>query len=141
MSRKMMGLLAGILALSGCAMMGDGIPPEQLPNYGLVVSRISDHGRNMDTLPSSLRGFDNEAYVSWINGKAAFPARQMMNLLPGEYDIQVGLGCGNSATCRPSRIYKIRVEAGKRYILTPDAIYVSDRSVPRADANEKLYQY
>lgn len=144
MSKRMMiGLLSvliGATALTGCKMFGDGIPPEQLGNYGIVVSRISEGGRNMDTLPSSLEGRDTTAYVSWINGKRAMPARASMNMLPGEYEFQVGLGCSNSATCRPSRAYKIIVKAGYRYVLTPDGIFVSDRTIPRSQAGEKLYQ-
>lgn len=144
MSKRMMigllSMLIGATALTGCKMLGDGIPPEQLGNYGLVVSRISEKGRSMDTLPSSQQGFDTTAYISWINGKHAMPASEMMNMLPGEYEFQVGLGCSNSATCRPSRAYKIIVKAGYRYVLTPDGIFVSDRTIPRSQAGEKLYQ-
>lgn len=101
LKRMMIGLLSmliGATALTGCKMFGDGIPPEQLGNYGIVVSRISEGGRNMDTLPSSLEGRDTTAYVSWINGKRAMPARASINMLPGEYEFQVGLGCSNSAS-------------------------------------------
>lgn len=133
-------MLISATVLSGCAMFSDGIPPEKLGEYALVVSRIGDRGSNMDTLPSSMQGFENTAYISWINGKTLFPASSQKNMLPGEYEFQVGLGCGNSATCRPSRPYKITVKAGYRYVLTPEGVYVSDRNTPRSKNSETLYQ-
>lgn len=132
-------ILVGVFALSACAMLGDGIPPEKLGEYAIVESHISMQGRNMDTLQDSMRGIDNFAYISWINGKPAFPARQAMNVLPGEYTFQVGIGCNNSATCRPGAPFKLNVKAGSRYVLLPEGVMVSDRFVPREKATEKPY--
>lgn len=134
-----MAVLVGAVSLSGCAMFGDGIPPEKLGEYALVESHISLRGRNMDTLPDSMRGLDNYASISWINGKPAFPARQAMNVLPGEYSFQVGIGCDNTATCRPGTPFKLNVKAGSRYVLLPEGVMVSDRSVPRGQATETRY--
>ncbi|MDO8990072.1 MAG: hypothetical protein Q7U91_10615 [Sideroxyarcus sp.] len=131
--------MIGVTALSGCAMMGDGIPPEKLGEYAQVASRIGLRGSNMDTLPDSRRGFENTANISWINGKSIFPAREALNMLPGEYEFQVGIGCDNTATCRPGKPYKLVVKAGMRYVLTPNAVYVSDRYVPRNKAVEAVY--
>lgn len=131
--------MIGVTALSGCAMMGDGIPPEKLGEYAQVVSRIGLRGSNMDTLPDYRRGMENTANISWVNGKSIFPAREALNVLPGEYEFQVGIGCDNTATCRPSQAHKLVVKAGKRYVLTPYAVYVSDRNVPRSKATETVY--
>lgn len=132
--------MVGAVALTGCAMMGDGIPPEKLGEYGLIESHIGARGSNMDTLPAAMQGFETTAYISWVNGKAAFPARPTMNVLPGEYDFQVGIGCGNTATCRPSTPYRLKVKAGLRYVLTPSGVLVSDRFVARQEAKETRYQ-
>jgi len=120
-------------------MLGDNIPPEKLGEYALIESHTSLRGRNMDTLPSAMRGMDNYANISWINGKTAFPAKRNMNVLPGEYTFQVGLGCDNTATCRPGTPYKLNVQAGKRYALLPEGVMVSDRFAPRDTATEKPY--
>ena len=132
--------MIGLAALSGCAMMGDGIPPEKLGEYAQIVSRVGLHGSNMDTQPRAMSGLENTANISWVNGKSIFPAREKLNVLPGEYDFQVGLGCDNTATCRPGRVYKLVVKAGYRYVITPDAVYVSDRTQPRTSSNERIYQ-
>jgi L-2-hydroxyglutarate oxidase LhgO len=50
------------------------------------------------------------------------------------------LGCANTATCRPSRAYHLSVKAGYRYVLTPNAVYVSDRKSPRNTATEEKYE-
>lgn len=121
-------------------MFGEDIPPEKLGEYAQIVSRIGEQGSNMDTLPRSREGFEMTATIAWINGKVSFPARQVVNVLPGEYEFQVGLGCSNTATCRPSRPYKLTVKAGYRYVITPSAVYVSDRNIPRSEAKETLYQ-
>lgn len=112
-------VLIGMLSLSGCAMLGDGIPADKLGDYALVESDIG--------------------LISWINGKTVFPARGSMNMAPGEYDFQVGIGCSNTATCHPSRPYKLVVKAGKRYVLTQGDVMVSDRFTPRAQAKETPY--
>lgn len=135
----LMATIVGTAALTGCAMMGDGIPPEKLGEYGLIESRIGTRGSNMDTLPASRQGFENTAYISWVNGKSVFPARPTMNVLPGEYEFQVGIGCDNTATCRPGTPYKLNVKAGSRYVLTPSAVLVSDRFVSREEAKETQY--
>ncbi len=132
-------MLIGAVALAGCAMFGDGIPQEKLGEYALIESHISLQGRNMDTLPDSMRGIDNFASISWVNGKPVFPARRDMNVLPGEYTFQVGLGCNNTATCRPGTPYKLNVKAGLRYVLLPEGVMVSDRFVPRGQAKESRY--
>jgi hypothetical protein len=132
--------MIGLTALSGCAMMGDGIPPEKLGEYAQIVSRVGLRGSNMDTQPRSMSGIENTANISWVNGKSIFPAREKLNVLPGEYEFQVGLGCDNTATCRPGRAYKLVVKAGYRYVITPDAVYVSDRTQPRTNSNERIYQ-
>ena len=134
-----MAMLVGAVVLSGCAMMGDGIPPEKLGEYALIESHIGLRGNNMDTLPASMRGMENTASVSWVNGKSVFPANRTMNVLPGEYTFQVGIGCDNTATCRPGYPYKLRVKAGQRYVLLPSEVLVSDRSIPRAEAKEIRY--
>lgn len=142
LNSKIGSLIAALVAaivLAGCAAMGDGIPPEKLGDYALIESHISLQGRNMDTLPDSMRGIDNFASISWINGKAVFPARRAMNVLPGEYTFQVGLGCNNTATCRPGNPYKLNVKAGLRYVLLPEGVMVSDRFVPREQAKETRY--
>lgn len=135
----LVALLVGAVVLSGCAAMGDGIPPEKLGEYALIESHIGTRGNNMDTLPPSMRGFENTAYISWVNGKVALPALESMNVLPGEYTFQVGIGCDNTATCRPGYPYKLKVKAGQRYVLLPTGVLVSDRSVPRAAAKEVRY--
>lgn len=144
MSRSILKVLLpfiiGIATLSGCASMGDGIPPEKLGEYAQIVSRVGMYGSNMDTLPRALEGRENTAYISWINGKSIFPARASMNILPGEYDFQLGMRCDNSATCRPGQPYKLFVKAGYRYVLTPEGVLVSDRIQPRNGANEHRYQ-
>jgi hypothetical protein len=135
----LVSLLVGAVVLSGCATMGDGIPPEKLGEYALIESHIGMRGNNMDTLPSSMRGMENTASIGWINGKAVFPANDSMNVLPGEYTFQVGIGCDNTATCRPGYPYKLKVKAGQRYVLLPMEVLVSDRSIPRAAAKEIRY--
>src|SRR5487761_2588010 len=85
--------MIGFAALSGCAMMGDGIPHEKLGEYAQIVSRVGLHGSNMDTQSRSMSELENTANISWVNGKSIFPAREKLNVLPGEYDFQVGLGC------------------------------------------------
>lgn len=135
----LMAMLVGAVVLTGCAMMGDGIPPEKLGEYALIQSRIGMRGNNMDTLPSSMRGFENTASISWVNGKVAFPALETMNVLPGEYTFQVGIGCDNTATCRPGVPYKLKVKAGLRYVLLPTGVMVSNRSVTRSEAHETPY--
>lgn len=135
----LMAMLVGAVAMTGCAMMGDGIPPEKLGEYAQVASRIGLRGSNMDTLPSSRIGFENTASISWVNGKSIFPASQSLNVLPGEYTFQVGIGCDNTATCRPGVPFKLTVKAGLRYVLLPDGVMVSDRFVPRAEAKETRY--
>lgn len=137
--KVLLPMLIGLSVLSGCAMFGDGIPPEKLGEYAQIVSRVGLRGSNMDTLPSSQRGFEGTASISWVNGSTIFPAREMINVLPGEYEFQVGLGCDNTATCRPGSPYKLTVKAGKRYVLTPSGTYVSDRNIPRSEAKETLY--
>lgn len=111
--------LIGVLSLSGCAMLGDGIPADKLGSYALVESDIG--------------------LISWINGNTVFPARQSLNMAPGEYDFQVGIGCENTATCRASRPYKLVVKAGMRYVLTRGDVMVSDRFTPRDKAKQTPY--
>lgn len=132
-------MLIGATAMTGCALFGENIPPEKLGEYGLVVSATGTHGSDMDTLPASMGGFETTAYVSYINGKPILPALPAKNMLPGEYDFQVGLGCGEGH-CRPGRVYTIDVKAGYRYVLKPDGVYVSDRNVPRSKNSETLYK-
>ncbi len=136
---SLIAALVGAIVLAGCAAMGYGIPPEKLGDYALIESRIGLHGNNMDTLPSSMQGFERTASISWVNGKSIFPARQTLNVLPGEYSFQVGIGCDNTATCRPSVPYKLKVKPGLRYVLLPEGVMVSDRFVPREQAKETRY--
>lgn len=121
-------------------IFGDSIPAEKEGDYALVVSRIGVNGDNMDTLPNS-GGYEATAYISWVNGKAIFPAWPQKNFLPGTYDFQVGIGCGNTATCHPSSIYHLFVRAGYRYVLTPNAVYVSDRKSPRSGTETPYGQF
>lgn len=137
--RGIASVLISIFVLGGCALFGPDIPPGQEQNYALIESRISEHGLNVDTMSSSQGMYDSTASIGWINGKARFPARSSINVLPGEYEFSVGLGCSNSATCRPSPAVALDVKAGFRYVLTPNGVYVSDRSKPRNKATETLY--
>ena len=131
--------LAGYLfvAMMAVTVVGcESIPPEQLKNYGLVQSSIGVHGSDIDHLPPNY--FENAAYISYVDFKVNGGSANR-NIAPGEYTFQVGLGCDNTATCRPSMPYKIKVEAGKRYVLKPGGlIYVSDRFASRK--NEVLYR-
>lgn len=136
MKIKLVTLVSALAAcLSGCGM--NSVSVKDQPNHAIVVSRIGDYGSDLDKLPSSTTEFP--AYVSWINGKAVFPATPTIDLLPGEYDVQVGIACSNTATCHPSKIFNLRVEAGYRYVLKPDIVLVSPRSVPRSGAKEIPY--
>ena len=132
--RSLLGVLcAAVLgvAVSGCA----GIPPEQQKNYALIVSDIGEYGYNMEQNPNQ-----NVAYVSYVDGSPEFPAEPEINLPPGPYKIQVGIYCGNSATCRPypNPPFNLVVEAGKRYVLKTDGVYVSNRFASRS--GEVRYQ-
>ncbi len=103
--------------LVGC----ESIPPEQQKNYALIESRIGEYNGDMDANPNQM-----VAYISYIDGRPRMSGPEV-NLAPGPYRLQVGLACGNTATCHPSRPYEIVAEAGKRYVLKPDGVYVSDR--------------
>lgn len=113
-------LIFAIVAIAGC----QSIPPEQLKNYALVVSRIPD---GADTAP-----------IASQNGKNLFPAKYSLDLLPGEYQFQAAIGCSNTATCRRSSPINVVVEAGKRYVLESGRIMVSDRFTDRK--NEVPYK-
>lgn len=117
-------VLLAATVLAGCAMFGENIPPEKEGDYALIVSDISDGG--------------STAYISYINGKTMFPARPSTNVLPGQYNFQVGIGCSNTATCRRSQPIIVEVKAGYRYRLTLNGVYVSDRKLPRI-AGETRY--
>jgi hypothetical protein len=128
---SLISLLLATIVLVGC----ESIPPEQLKNYGLIESRIGLHGMDMDTLPYN--SLESVAYITYIDGrpKSGGPS---INIAPGEYQFQVGLGCNSTVTCRPGAPYKINVEAGKRYVLRPNGVYVSDRFSSRK--GEVLYR-
>ena len=129
-------MLLGLFVLAGCA----GIPPEKEGNYALIVSRISEHGWDMDSPRVRAMNDESSASIGWINGKVQFPARSSTNVLPGEYTFQVGLFCSDSRTCRPGTPFKLDVKAGYRYVLTNLGVYVSDRKLPRDKTTETLYR-
>lgn len=144
MSRKllrgMVSILLSMFVLGGCALFGPDIPAGQEPNYALIESSISERGQNMDTISSSQAMYETTANISWVNGRVKFPARSSINVLPGEYEFSVGLGCSNTATCRPGPAIALDVKAGYRYVLTPNGVFVSDRSKPRSKETETLYR-
>lgn len=115
LSHLYIAVFVGLLV--GC----ESIPPEQQKNYALIESRIGEFGGDMDANRNQM-----VAYISYIDGRPRIAGSEI-NLPPGPYRLQVGLACGNTATCHPSRPYEIAVEAGKRYVLKPDGVYVSDR--------------
>ncbi len=122
--RKILLFVSTVLLVAGVAGC-QSIPPEQQKNYALVVSQIGETGTDMDTNKNQM-----VAYISYIDGKPQVAGPEV-DMAPGRYRFQVGIGCGNTATCRPGRPYDIEVEAGKRYVLKPDGVYVSDRFGPR----------
>lgn len=123
--RMIFSIVMVAFVLAGCAMLGENIPPEKEGEYALIVSEISDGG--------------STAYINWVNGKTQFPARPSTNVLPGQYTFQVGLGCGNTATCRRSQPISVEVKGGYRYRLTLNGVYVSDRKLPIGSATEERY--
>lgn len=129
----MIAALIGVAVLAGCV----GIPQEQLKNYALIESSISERGLNMDTTKSNS---ESTAYISWINGSSVFPASRSKNVLPGVYAFSVGLNCSSSGLCRPSPAITLNVKAGFRYVLTPNGVLVSDRNLPRDKSTETLYR-
>ena len=133
----MVSALFGVVVLVGCV----GIPQEQLKNYALIESSISERGQNMDTAKPNSQGIpESTAYISWINGRSVFPASPSKNVLPGEYEFSVGINCSNSGLCRPSPAITLKVKAGLRYVLTPNGVLVSDRNLPRDKSTETLYR-
>lgn len=127
----MVVLAAMALCMGGC----QSIPQAQLKNYALIASRTSDSGQYMDA--PGVSGMQSAAYISYVNGRPRFPPAPSIDVLPGEYVVQLGLNCGNSATCRRGPQIDIVAEAGKRYVLTPSGVMVSDRFSSRA--NEVRY--
>ena len=113
-------LIFAIFALAGC----QSIPPEQLKNYALVVSRVPDGG--------------GVAPIAAQNGRTLFPAPSSVDVLPGEYQFQLGLGCSNTATCRRGSPINLVVEAGKRYAIESGRVMVSNRFEDRK--NEVPYK-
>ena len=115
-----------LLALVAYILVGcSSIPPEQQKNYALIQSGVAE---GISSAP-----------VAYINGHVQFPATSSANVLPGQYQFQLGLNCGNTATCHPSRPYELVVEAGKMYVLLAGGtVMVSDRFNPRK--NEVLYR-
>lgn len=129
--------LGGLTLFAGCAT--SSLPPEEQKNYALIESRISDYGTDMDHNTYPCPPCAQTAFISWIDGQTRGFARPAVDLPPGNYKIQVGLGCGNTVTCRPSQPYNLKVDAGKRYVLKPNGqVYVSDRSADRS--RETLYK-
>lgn len=127
---NLLGILTAFGLVVGIAGCG-GIPKEQQKNYALVESRVSEYGSDMDSVPSSRQV--NTSYISYVDGKAILPAWPSIDLAPGKYRIQLGIGCGNTATCRPGTPYDLNLEAGKRYVLKPSGIvFVSDRFANRS---------
>lgn len=133
-------VLIGIITTASLLLIGCGgetaISQAELPNYGLVISGVSDYGEDIDT---DRHDDAIQAGIAYINGKVRTIATSSVNLKPGDYDIQVGLRCGDSRTCRPGKAYKITVKAGYRYVLKPDGVYVSNRSIPRDKTKEARY--
>ncbi|BBO99605.1 hypothetical protein [Sulfuriferula nivalis] len=117
-------LSASILASCQSAQ---SIPQDQLKNYAVVETGTNEYGADLDTSTDKF-----PALVSYINGTARWVSSRTMDLLPGEYQIQLGMACGNTATCHPGRKYDLNVEAGKRYVLKPYAVLVSDRDASRS---------
>lgn len=113
-------LIFAFVAVAGC----QSIPPEQLKNYALIESHIRDGS--------------GVAYISYQNGRSLFPAKPSIDVLPGEYQFQVGLGCSNTTTCRRGSPINLVVVAGKRYALESGRVMVSDRFADRK--NEVPYQ-
>ena len=132
--------LTSSIVLSGCAIFGDGIPEEKKGNYALIVSNTGERGENMDKVTREQAMYHTRASIGWVNGKPQFPARTSLNILPGEYEFSVGLGCSNSANCRPGPRIPLVVKAGLRYSLSPDGVFVSDRKKPWTTENETPYK-
>lgn len=132
---KLLGYISIMIVavlLAGCG----SIPEEQQKNYALIESKVSEHGWDVDRLPSS--SLEITAYVGYVDGKAIFPAKPSIDLAPGDYQIQLGMRCSNSATCGPGAPYNLALEPGKRYVLKPNGqVFVSDRFSSRK--NEVLY--
>ncbi|HQS58827.1 MAG: hypothetical protein B7Y56_10405 [Gallionellales bacterium 35-53-114] len=139
-ARGLVLVMLSAFALGGCALFGDGIPDDQKGNYALIVSNIGERGEDMDQVSREQAMYHSRANIGWVNGKPQFPARTSLNILPGEYEFSVGLGCSNSASCRPSAPISIVVKAGYRYALTTRGVFVSDRMKPWKNENETPYK-
>ena len=113
-------LIFSIFAIVGC----QSIPPEQLKNYALIVSRVPDGG--------------GVAPIASKSGSTLFPAPTTLDVLPGEYQFQLALGCSNTATCRRGSPINLVVEAGKRYVIESGRVMVSNRFEDRK--NEVPYK-
>lgn len=130
-------LLSGLTLFAGCAT--SSLKPEEQKNYAFIESKISDYGTDMDHNTYPCPPCASTAFISWIDGRTRGFATPVVDLPPGNYKIQVGLACGNTATCHPSQPYNLKVEAGKRYVLKPNGqVYVSDRFSDRS--HETLYR-
>jgi hypothetical protein len=130
-------ILVGLVMFTGCAT--STLPPEEQKNYALIESKISDYGTDMDHNTYPCPPCAQTAFISLIDGKPRGFARPVVDLPPGNYKIQVGLGCGSTVTCHPSSPYTLNVEAGKRYVLKPNGVvYVSNRFSDRS--HETLYK-
>lgn len=117
--------------MAGCVTP---LPPEQQKNYALVVSEVNEFGGDAERDVVPCPPCAMKAHVAWIDGKVLGQAPGVTfssdgtEFLPGAYKIQVGLRCGDTATCRPGPAYHLNLEAGKRYVLKPNnVVYVSDR--------------
>ena len=133
---RLFTLCAIAVLVASCGM--NRVPESEAKNYALIVSGTGQYGSDMDRVPLSSR--EHWALISWINGKVLPLSSASVDLPPGEYDIQVGIGCNDTRTCRPGKAHSIEVKAGYRYVLKPNRVLVSDRTIPRRQATEVPYE-